>query len=119
MGLRWREAAHLDDVEVEGYLNSLGQRLVAAAPRWRRFQLLCGERPTLNAFALPGGFIGVHTGLVLAASTESELASVLGHEIAPCDAAAYCPHDRQPGGVPEWVMLASMIVCHPGCEQQP
>lgn len=37
--------------------------------------------PVLNAFALPGGFIGVHSGLLLAAQSESELASVLAHEI--------------------------------------
>jgi len=36
---------------------------------------------SINAFALPGGFLGVHTGLIVAAETESELASVLGHEI--------------------------------------
>jgi predicted Zn-dependent protease len=37
---------------------------------------------TINAFAMPGGFVGVHTGLLLAAQTESELAAVLSHEIA-------------------------------------
>src|SRR5690606_22019598 len=37
--------------------------------------------PVLNAFALPGGFIGVHSGLILAAQSESELASVMAHEI--------------------------------------
>src|SRR5204863_413081 len=38
--------------------------------------------PAINAFALPGGFVGVHTGLINAADTESELASVLAHEIS-------------------------------------
>ena len=38
--------------------------------------------PMLNAFALPGGFIGVHSGLLIAAQNESELAGVLAHEIA-------------------------------------
>lgn len=81
--IRWREAAYLDDVEVEGYLNRLGQRLLAAAPpSGVDFSFFAVSDSTLNAFALPGGFIGVHTGLVLAASSESELASVLGHEIA-------------------------------------
>src|SRR2546425_11769177 len=37
---------------------------------------------TINAFAMPGGFVGVHTGLLLAAQTESELAGVLAHEVA-------------------------------------
>ena len=64
--IRWREAAYLDDVEVEGYLNSLGQRLVAAAPASGvDFSFFAVSDPTLNAFALPGGFIGVHTGVVV------------------------------------------------------
>src|SRR3989442_15379862 len=37
---------------------------------------------TINAFAMPGGFVGVHNGLLLAAQTESELAGVLAHEVA-------------------------------------
>ena len=37
--------------------------------------------PSINAFALPGGYIGVNTGLILLAQNESELASVLAHEI--------------------------------------
>ena len=38
--------------------------------------------PQINAFALPGGHIGLHTGLIVAAQSESEMAGVLGHEIA-------------------------------------
>ena len=38
--------------------------------------------PSINAFAMPGGFIGVHSGLILTAQTESELAGVMAHEIA-------------------------------------
>jgi predicted Zn-dependent protease len=45
------------------------------------FELFGVRDKSINAFALPGGFIGVHTGLIVSAETESELASVLGHEI--------------------------------------
>jgi predicted Zn-dependent protease len=38
--------------------------------------------PTINAFAMPGGYIGVHTGLILSAQSESELAGVMSHEIS-------------------------------------
>ena len=108
--IRWREAAYLDDVEVEGYLNSLGQRLVAAAPASGvDFSFFAVSDPTLNAFALPGGFIGVHTGLVLAASTESELASVLGHEIAHVTQRHIARMIGNQGRT-GMVMLASMIV---------
>jgi predicted Zn-dependent protease len=46
------------------------------------FEFFVVKDSMLNAFALPGGYIGVHTGLILAARTESELAGVLAHEIA-------------------------------------
>lgn len=73
----------LDDAEVADYLNSLGARLVAnSEDPARSFEFFVVKDATLNAFALPGGFIGVHTGLILSAQSESELASVLSHEIA-------------------------------------
>lgn len=81
--IRWRDAAYLDDPEVEEYLNTVGARLVAASDTPSQdFEFFAINDSTLNAFALPGGYIGVHTGLLLATHSESELASVLGHEIA-------------------------------------
>lgn len=81
--IRWQEATYLDDAEVEEYVNLLGQRLATAANHGQlSFDFFVIRDGTLNAFALPGGYIGVHTGLLLAAESESELASVLGHEIA-------------------------------------
>jgi predicted Zn-dependent protease len=75
--------AIMDDPEVNDYLNDLGQRLVAAVPDARMdFQFFAVNDKEINAFALPGGFVGVNTGLILLTQTESELASVLGHEIS-------------------------------------
>ncbi len=72
----------LRDVEVSDYLQALGARLVANGPEKRqRFNFFVVQDKTINAFAMPGGVIGVHTGLILGANSESELASVLGHEI--------------------------------------
>ena len=77
------DPAFLDDPEVTGYLNDLGFRLAAAIPNNRQdFEFFAVRDNTLNAFALPGGYIGVHSGLVLASQSESELAGVLAHEIA-------------------------------------
>ncbi len=71
-----------DDPEVVDYLNSLGNRLVANSnDRGRAFEFFLMRDNTLNAFALPGAFVGVHSGLILAAESEAELASVLAHEI--------------------------------------
>lgn len=71
-----------DDTEVSDYLNQFAGSLAATAPA-AGFDLhfFLVRDPTLNAFAMPGGYIGVHTGLIVAAQSESELASVLGHEI--------------------------------------
>ncbi len=81
--IRWRDAAYLDDPETEEYVNRLGGKLAAASNNPALdFDFFVVKDPTLNAFALPGGYIGVHTGLILAAESESEFASVLGHEIA-------------------------------------
>jgi predicted Zn-dependent protease len=74
--------AYLDDPEVNDYLNELGHRLVAAVPEGRQdFEFFAVADPSINAFALPGGYVGVNIGLILLAQTESELASVLAHEI--------------------------------------
>jgi len=73
----------LDDPEVNDYLNELGNRLVTATRDVRQdFLFFAVPDPQINAFALPGGFIGVNTGLILLAQSESQLASVLAHEIS-------------------------------------
>ncbi|HEY0663239.1 MAG TPA: M48 family metalloprotease [Thiobacillaceae bacterium] len=74
---------YLDDPEIETYLNQLGYKLVSVSQRnQREFNFFVVNDPTINAFAMPGGNIGVHTGLLLAAQSESELAGVVAHEIA-------------------------------------
>lgn len=81
--IRWREPSYLDDPDIENYLDQLGGRLVAVSnDPGMGFQFFAINDPSINAFAMPGGFIGVHTGLILAAQTESELAGVLAHEIS-------------------------------------
>jgi len=74
----------MNDAEVNDYIQHLGFRLVENNPRAadRKFSFFVIDQNTINAFALPGGYIGVHTGLITKTDSESELASVLGHEIA-------------------------------------
>lgn len=77
------QGGYMDDPEVNDYLNELGHRLVAAVlDSPQEFEFFAVPDPSINAFALPGGFIGVHTGLILLAQSESELAAVLAHEIS-------------------------------------
>ncbi len=81
-----RDVATSDDVvqdpEVTAYLQALGMRLVSSSPDSQlKFNFFVVQDNSINAFAMPGGVVGVHTGLILASNSESELASVLGHEI--------------------------------------
>ena len=81
-----RDPAYLSDLPTLDYLNQFGVSLLDATPDARGeveydFFFFVVRDATLNAFALPGGFIGCNSGLILAAQSESELASVLAHEI--------------------------------------
>jgi len=81
-----RDRDYLDDGPILEYMNTFGNTLVDARPGARGeakydYFFFVVRDPQLNAFALPGGFIAVHSQLLLQAQNESELASVLGHEI--------------------------------------
>lgn len=81
--IRFREPAYLDDPEINGYLTRLVGRMATHLDGARpNFDVFALRDPMLNAFAMPGGFIGVHSALILAAQSESELASVLAHEMS-------------------------------------
>jgi predicted Zn-dependent protease len=78
------EGQIIEDPEATEYIQALGSRIVAQATgdSAQRFSFFFVRDETINAFALPGGFIGVNYGLVLATRNESQLAGVLAHEIA-------------------------------------
>src|SRR5689334_20931989 len=69
--------------EVEAWLNQIGQQLAKApqANAYPYYFKLVNEK-SINAFALPGGPMYVHTGLIQAADTEGEVAGVLAHEMS-------------------------------------
>ncbi len=74
---------YLADAEINDYLNQLGYRLVEnSAEPGLDFEFFAVNDYSINAFAMPGGFIGVNAGLLLTTQSESELASVLSHEIS-------------------------------------
>lgn len=71
----------LDDPEVKYYIQSLGKRLVAHSPGAPfKFHYLPIKDPTINSFAMPGGYIGIQTGLVVATRNQDQLAAVMAHE---------------------------------------
>lgn len=77
------DKSYLDDAEIADYLNALGGSLVVnSSEPGQAFEFFAINDNAINAFAMPGGFIGVNTGLILTSQSESELASVLSHEIS-------------------------------------
>ena len=77
-----RDPTYVDDTELSQYLTTMGRKLAAYSPGAVPEVEMFGVRdPEINAFAMPGGFIGVNTGLIVASASESELAAVLAHEI--------------------------------------
>jgi predicted Zn-dependent protease len=77
-----RQSKVVNDPIVSEYVNRIGQNLVRNSDAKVPFTIKVIEDPTVNAFALPGGFFFVQTGLILKADTEAELAGVMAHEIA-------------------------------------
>lgn len=74
----------VQDEEIEEALQSLGMRLARASGKAeeRAFTFFVVDDPDINAFAIPGGYIGVNAGLILAMNREEQLAGVLAHEVA-------------------------------------
>ena len=78
-----KEVAILDDPVVLAYVDSLGQVLARHSKRPNlTYHFKVVDTDDMNAFALPGGWLYVNRGLIAAAANESELAGVVGHEIA-------------------------------------
>jgi predicted Zn-dependent protease len=78
-----RSGAVVEDPLITEYVNEIGNRIVAQTNDGdHRFTFFAVKDPRINAFALPGGYIGVHTGLLEATRSEDELAGVIAHEVA-------------------------------------
>jgi predicted Zn-dependent protease len=77
-----REAKIVDDPVIAEYVNRLGQNLVRNSDAKVPFTIKVIDTEEVNAFALPGGFFFVNSGLILKADSEAELAGVMAHEIA-------------------------------------
>jgi len=77
-----RQAKIVDDPVIAEYVNRVGQNLVRNSDAKVPFTIKVIDSDEVNAFALPGGFFFVNTGLLMKAETEAELAGVMAHEIA-------------------------------------
>src|SRR5215469_12824039 len=77
-----RQAKVIDDPVIAEYINRVGQNIVRNSDAKVPFTIKVLDTEEVNAFALPGGFFFVNSGLILKAESESELAGVMAHEIA-------------------------------------
>jgi predicted Zn-dependent protease len=104
-------AKMVSDPEVTEYINRLGQNLVRNSDAKVPFTIKVIDTDDINAFALPGGFFYVNSGLILAADNEAELAGVMAHEIGHV-AACHVAREQTRGNI---VNLASIpLIFVPG-----
>ena len=113
MGQLYASDYLLEDPELQEYISALGWKLAASSrtrPPDLTFFMI--RDPRINAFALPGGYIGVNAGLLLAASTESEVAGVLGHELAHVTQRhiARSQEDTQVATIATWLGVIAAII---------
>jgi len=78
-----RDPEYISDPDMSQYLENMGRKLGQYAPGGApQIEVFGVRNAEINAFAMPGGFIGVHTGLIVGSGSESEVAGVVAHEIA-------------------------------------
>jgi predicted Zn-dependent protease len=103
-----RQAKIVDDPIVAEYVNRVGQNLVRNSDAKVPFTIKVVDSEEINAFALPGGFFFVNSGLILKADSESELAGVMAHEIAHV-AARHGTRQATRGELAQIAMIAASI----------
>lgn len=103
-----RQAKVVTDPIIAEYVNRVGQNLVRNSDAKVPFTIKVLDSEEVNAFALPGGFFFVNSGLILKAETEAELAGVMGHEIAHV-AARHGTRQATRGQIAQIGMIAASI----------
>ncbi|MGA6960962.1 MAG: M48 family metallopeptidase, partial [Candidatus Acidiferrales bacterium] len=103
-----RQAKFINDPVVNEYVNRVGQNLVRNSDAQVPFTIKVIDSDVVNAFALPGGFFYVNSGLILHADEESELAGVMAHEIAHV-CARHGTKQATKGEITQLAMIPAMI----------
>ena len=107
-----KTAKMINDPIVTEYVNRVGQNLVRNSDAKVPFTIKVIDSDEINAFALPGGFFYVNSGLILRADEEAELAGVMGHEIAHV-AARHGTKTATKGEIMQWATIP-LILLGPG-----
>ncbi len=103
-----RTAKLVDDPVISEYVNRVGQNLVRNSDAKVPFTIKVIDDDSINAFALPGGFFYVNSGLIMRADEEAELAGVMAHEIAHVTA-RHVTKNMTKAELAQWAMLPLMI----------
>src|SRR5690606_26668664 len=104
----------LEDAQITDFLTAMGWRLAAASgARPAKLEFFMVRDPRINAFALPGGFMGFNAGLVTASDSESELAGVMAHELAHVTQRHIARSAAESGGIATiatWAAVLAAII---------
>ena len=101
-----QEIPLIEDPFLTSYINRLGQKLVAQlGSQPFKYKFFIVKDPTMNAFAVPGGYIFLHSGMIMMAEREGELAGVIAHEISH----VYCRHMAKMMEKSRAVTIASLL----------
>jgi beta-barrel assembly-enhancing protease len=101
-----QEVPLIQDPFLTSYINNLGKKLVAQmGPQPFHYRFFIIDDPSMNAFAVPGGYVFIHTGMIRMADREGELAGVMAHEISHI----YWRHMSKMMEKSRYVNIASMI----------
>jgi len=103
-----QSARLVDDPVVNEYVNRVAQNLVRNSDARVPFTVKVIDSEEINAFALPGGFFFVNSGLVMAADEEAELAGVMAHEIAHVTA-RHATKQATKGQIAQWALIPAII----------
>jgi len=104
-----RQAKIVDDPIIAEYVNRVGQNLVRNSDAKVPFTIKVIDAEEINAFALPGGFFFVNTGVLTAADNEAEMAGVMAHEIAHV-AARHGMKQQTKGDLVNYVSIPMMVL---------
>lgn len=113
LGSSFHRALHqqesiLTDPEISSYIQSLGNRLSSGIGQ-QPFTFFVIKDTRINAFAVPGGYIGINAGLILATRNEGELAGVMAHEIAHVTQRHIARFYAGSGGVARWTQIGAVL----------
>lgn len=107
-----QSARLIEDPVINEYVDRVTQNLVRNSDARVPFTVKVIDSDVINAFALPGGFFFLHTGLIMAADEEAELAGVMAHEIAHVTA-RHGTKNATKGQIAQWAMIP-LIILGPG-----